>query len=209
MLNMNAEYVVKDCPSKRYGAQKRLVFNQTSMRSKRRGRTRVEVRLKAERNMDDTAFKEYLLHLRFFQMLTFQQLGQQFTCSPSSAQAVYKRYGIETKKRYNQIVTPERLYELYVNQGKTCLACADILDCSHTLVRYYLLKYHIPLRPAGARRIEEQIKTQNGLTDKQLCLYLTELSDRYTLDELVQELDHSKGSIRRMYKRLGLKRSWR
>ncbi|MBD1373420.1 hypothetical protein IC620_13780 [Hazenella sp. IB182357] len=207
------EQSIRACASKLYcqpsKVRKHLELNQIPIQKKKGGRVRVEERLKAELHMDDTQFKEYLLHLRFFQMLTYAQLAKRFKCSSASAQMVYKRYGIETKQRYNRLLTESRLYELYVLKNKTIIECADILDCSHTLVRYYLLKYKIPLRSAGAKRIEVHIKSRLGMSDLQLRQYLTELAKAYTMDELVHQLAHSKSSIRLMYKRLGIKKNWK
>ncbi|MBS7530799.1 hypothetical protein IC619_009885 [Hazenella sp. IB182353] len=211
-------YVVEDksiraCANKLYcqpsTVRRHLVLYQIPIQRKNRGRIKVEERLKEELSMDDVDLKEHLIHLRFFQMLSFSQLGKVFNCSASSAQMVYKRYGIETKRPYNRKLTEDYLYDLYVKQGKTILACADILACSHTLIRYYLLKYKIPLRTAGAQRIETHIKSRLGMTDQQVQKYLTELSQKHRLDDLVEKLEYSKGSIRLMYKRLGIKRSWR
>ncbi|WP_191138727.1 hypothetical protein [Polycladospora coralii] len=185
-----------------------MVHNQIPIEKKKGGRVRLEEKLKMKLHMDDTAFKEHLLHLRFFQMLTFKQLGDIFNCSASSAQVIYKRYGIETKQRYN-LLSEMRLYDLYVKQNKTILECGAELGCSHTLVRYYLVKYKIPLRSAGAKRIEDLLKAKWNMTDYQLKKYLIELTTTHTVKELSEQMGHSKSSIRRMYKRLDIATSWR
>ena len=46
------------------------------------------------------------------------------------------------------------LYSLYIKQGKSICEIAKMYGCSSTLVRYRYMKYGIPLRPTGAKRVD-------------------------------------------------------
>jgi len=46
------------------------------------------------------------------------------------------------------------LYSLYIKQGKSICEIAKMYGCSSTLVRYRCMKYGIPLRPTGAKRVD-------------------------------------------------------